>query len=108
MSISIPNTFSAYGSVGGASGAKVSGAGFSVVGGTAGGTPGIYAITLEQPVDATQCAILVSRRGAAAAADETFSVAHTSDTVKTVTCTAAGVATDRDFDFAVLRAPAGS
>lgn len=104
MSINIPNTFGAYGSVNGADGAKVSGAGFA----SARTGAGVYTLTLQEPVDATQCAILVSRRGAAAAADETFSVAHTSDTVKTVTCTAAGVATDSSFDFAVLRAPAGS
>lgn len=103
MSTNIPNTFNSYGSVNGTTGARVSGAGFS----SARSAQGIYALTLDQGVDATQCAILVTRRGAAAAADETFSVAHTSDTVKTVTCTAAGVAADADFDFAVLNCPAG-
>lgn len=107
MSINIPNTFNAYGSVVGATGVRASGAGFSVAGGTGGGTPGIYAITLEDPVDSAQCAIVVTRRGAAAAADGTFGVAHTSDSVKTVTYTQAGVAADTDFDFAVLNCPAG-
>lgn len=102
MSINIPNSFNAYGSVAGGTGNKVSGAGFS----SARSGAGVYQITLEQGVDSTECAILVSRRGAAAAADGTFGVAHTSDTVKEVTYTEAGVAADVNFDFVVLNAPA--
>jgi hypothetical protein len=101
MAIIIPNSFNSYGSVAGGTGTAVSGAGFV----SARTGAGVYTLTLDEPVDSTECAILVSRRGAAAGADETFSVEHTSDTVKTVTCTAAGVATDSDFDFAVLRCP---
>jgi len=108
MSINIPNVVQALGSVVGATGAALGGAGFVSAGGTGGGTPGIYTLTLDQAVDASECAILVSRRGAAAAADGTFGVAHTSDTVKTVTYTQAGVAADVDFDFCVLRAPQGA
>lgn len=100
MSINIPNSFNAYGSVNGA-GARVSGAGFSVASSGA----GVYQITLDQPVDSTECAILVTGRGAAAAADGTFMVAHTSDTVKEVTFTQAGVAAAQAFDFLVLNAP---
>lgn len=103
MSINIPNTFNAYGSVNGTTGLRVSGAGFVAAGGA-----GVYTLTLDQPVDAAECSILVSRRGAAAAADGTFGVAHTSDTVKTVTYTEAGVAAAVNFDFAVLNCPAGS
>lgn len=104
MSINIPNTFNAYGSVKGTSGLRVSGAGFA----SARTGAGVYTLTLDEGVDSSECAILVTRRGAAAPADGTISVDHTSDTVKTVTCTAAGVATDSDFDFVVLNCPAGS
>ena len=101
MSINIPNTFGAYGSVD-AAGAKVSGAGFSV----ASSAPGVNELTLQEPVDATQCAILVTARGATPGFAH---VVHTSDTVKTVNMVdAAGAAQATAFDFAVLRTPAGS
>jgi len=101
MSINIPNTFNAYGSVS-AAGARVSGAGFAAA---ATGT-GVYTLTLDQPVDAAECAILVTARGATPGFAH---VVHTSDTVKTVNMVdAAGAAQDTAFDFAVLNCPAGS
>lgn len=103
MSINIPNVFNSYGSVASA-GTKVSGAGFA----SAKTGTGVYTLTLDQGADAAECACLVSRRGAAAAADGTFGVDHTSDTVKTVRYTEAGVAADVAFDFAVLNCPAGA
>lgn len=103
MSINIPNVFNSYGSVVGGTGAKAAGAGFA----SARTGAGVYTLTLDQGADSAECAILVSRRGAAAAADGTFGVDHTSDTVKTVRYTEAGVAADVAFDFAVLNCPAG-
>lgn len=101
MSVIIPNTFNSYGSVA-SGGAKVSGAGFV----SASSGAGVYQLTLDEAVDATECSILVTFRGAALAADLSVSVEHTSDSVKTVHITAAGVATAQAFDFAVLRCPA--
>lgn len=100
MAVEIPNLINALGSVS-AVGAKVSGAGFSVASSGA----GEYQITLEQGVDAAQCAIVVTPRGAALAADVGYTVEHTSDTVKTVHFTDAGVATNHAFDFAVMNCP---
>jgi len=103
MSINIPNALQAFGSVNGTTGLAVAGAGFVAAGGA-----GVYTITLDQAVDATECAILVTGRGPAAAADGTFTVTQTSDTVKTVNYTEAGVAAAADFDFLVLRCPQGA
>jgi hypothetical protein len=101
MSMNYPNRDLAAGSVAGGTGTAT-----WIAGATSARTgAGVYTLTLDQPTDSTQCSILVSRRGAAAAADGTFSVAHTSDSVKTVTYTEAGVAADADFDFHVIRAP---
>lgn len=66
---------------------------------------GVYTLTLDQGCDANQCAVMLTRRGAAAAADGEFGVVHTSDTVKEVTYTLAGVATDVAFDYHILKAP---
>jgi hypothetical protein len=102
MSIQIPNSFLAYGSVVGASGAKASGAGYT----SARTGPGVYEVTLDQPADATESTCLVSLRGSVGgriAADVA------SDSVRTVrTFDAAGAAADLNFDFAVLASPAGN
>ncbi len=97
-----------YPSIIGAAGSVVSGAGNLWAAGAtaANGGAGITTITLDEPADASACAVLVTERGGAApAADITFQVVHTSDTVKTVNCFEAGVATNRAFDYLVLRAP---
>ena len=101
MSLNYPSIISAAGSVV-SGGAQLWAAGAAA----ANGGVGITAITLDEAADANACAILVTERGGAApAADITFQVVHTSDTVKTVNCFEAGVAADRAFDFVVLRAP---
>lgn len=98
MSVEIPNKLLAYGSVSSA-GAKVSGAGFV----PAQSAKGVYTLTLDEAVDATQCACIALERGATGLI---LSVDQTSDTVKTVNVfTALGAAADSDFDFLVLRAP---
>lgn len=66
---------------------------------------GVYTITLDQPMDATECAVIVTVGvGAAAATDVHARVVHTSDTVKTVTLETlvAGADTDADFCWAVF------
>jgi len=101
MSQNYPSIISALGSVV-SGGAQLWSAGATAVNGGA----GITALTLDEAADAGACAILCTlRAGAAPAADVTFQVVHTSDTVKTVNCFEAGVATNRAFDFMVLRAP---
>lgn len=101
MSIEIPNALLAFGSVS-AAGAKVSGAGFTPA--TTG--KGIYTLTLDEPVDSTECAVLATARDAAA---RICKVAQTSDTVKTVTVVdAANAVQNTAFDFLVLRAPQGA
>lgn len=99
MSIEIPNALLAFGSVKGADGTEVSGAGAT----PARSAKGVYTLTLDQPVDSTECAVLVTARGATTGY---AGVAQTSDAVKTVSMLdAAGAAQDTDFDYLVLRAP---
>ena len=99
MSVEIENSHHAYGAVTGATGAILSGSGFA----SARTGKGIYTLTLDEPVDSTECSIKVSVRGGALGT--TAQVAHTSDTVKTVTTgSAANAAADLDFDFCILRA----
>lgn len=100
MSLNYPNIIGAAG--------KISGAGAVAweAGGAAARTgAGVYTITLDNPADAAQSGVHVTLTGAAAAADLTVNVADTSDTVKTVSITAAGVATDEGFTWMLLRAP---
>lgn len=97
MSINIPNALLAFGSVS-AAGVKVSGAGFT----SAQSGVGIYTLTPDQEVDATQCALLVTARTAGLIA----TAEQTSDSVKTVNMfDDAGAAADGAFDFLLLRAP---
>lgn len=99
MSINIPNTFNAYGSVDGATGTKVSGAGFA----SAQTGPGVYTITLDQPVDSTECVCIATPRTASA---RFVTMVQTSDNVKTVyTVDDAGAATNASFDFVILNTP---
>lgn len=101
MSINIPNSLQAYGSVNGTTGAKVSGAGFA----PARSAKGIYTLTMDQAADAAECAVIATARSATQA---TLTCSQTSDTVKTVTAfDLAGAAVDVDFDFLMLRAPQG-
>ena len=100
MSTEIPNSLNSYGAVTGATGAILSGSGFA----SARTAKGIYTLTLDQPIDSTQCSCQVGTRGGALG--ETAQLAHTSDTVKTVTTgDAADAAADLDFDFTILRTP---
>ena len=100
MSINIPNSLQAYGSVLGSAGTKVSGAGFA----PARSAKGIYTLTLDAAADAAECACIATVRGLTAGY---ATCAQTSDTVKTVsTFDDAGAAADLDFDFLCLRAPA--
>jgi len=80
MALEFPNIVNSAGSVS-SLGAAVSGRGY-VAAATA---PGVYTLTLDQPVNAAQCAVIVTLEGAAPGDDETVTVEHTSDTVKTVT-----------------------
>lgn len=100
MSQNYPNALHAFGSVQGSDGAIVSGAGYA----SARTAKGDYAITLDIPVDATQCSILTTLRGATSGVTR---VVHTSDSVKQVLTFAVDgtTATDLNFDFLVLRAP---
>ncbi len=103
MSQNYPSFVAALGSVIGATGLPLWSSGCVTTGGTGGGTPGIYAITLDQGCDATQCAVIATVRGAVLA---TLEVVQTSDTVKTLTARdVAGVVQDTDFDFIVVKAP---
>lgn len=64
---------------------------------------GVYTMTLDVQVDATQANCQATPRGATTAE---LAVAHTSDTVKTVAAIDnAGAAVDVDFDFIVFRTP---
>lgn len=102
MSQEYPSIINAAGSVVGGTGAALW---------TAGAAPartgaGVYTLTLDQPSDTAACGILITpRAGASPAADITFVVAHTSAAVKTVRMSKAGVPSDVDFDFLVLKAP---
>lgn len=92
----------AAGSVTGATGAAVVARGAA----TARTGAGIYTITLDQACDSTECVLFFTSRTAAVV---DFSYAHTSDTVKTLTTqTEAGVDTDADFDFIVVRISGGT
>ncbi len=63
-------------------------------------------INLDEPVDATECAVLVTLRGATSGI---VRVVQTSDIAKDIKRFAVDgtTATDLDFDFMVLRAPGG-
>jgi hypothetical protein len=62
---------------------------------------GLYVITLDTPVDATESVIFVTPRGAV---PHIVSIEHTTDATKTINiATNAGVAADIAFDFAVFR-----
>jgi hypothetical protein len=68
---------------------------------------GVYTITLDEQVDSTECAVLVTPR---TTADIAASVVQTSDTVKTVnmrTIAAAPGASNCAFDFLVVRTSGG-
>jgi len=87
-------------------------AGCSVVGATGVGTvadgcatartgAGVYTVTLDTPVAASDAIMLATLTSGIAGM---VTIAHTSASVKTVsTWSAAGAAADRDFDFAIFR-----
>lgn len=88
----------ASGSVGNAAGASVSGNQFVT---TARTGAGVYTLTLTEPIDAAECAIIATLRGATV--NQNITVAHTSDAVKTVATAIVAVATDADFDYVIIR-----
>jgi hypothetical protein len=64
---------------------------------------GVYALVLDTPAAAAQCVVQCTNNSAT---DATFQVVHTSDTVKTITTLAAGVASDTvSFTVVVLKYP---
>lgn len=68
---------------------------------------GVYTITLDRALDASECLVACSVRGAANVA---LKVVHTDDLIKTVSSVALAAgqaATDSDFDFAIFRIAAG-
>jgi hypothetical protein len=68
--------------------------------------PGVYTLTLDSDLDATEGSVLIQSMTAGLISY----VADTSDTVKTITFTAAagGAATDAQFAWHVLRKPQGA
>lgn len=99
MSLQYPNIIHAAGSIA-AAGTLLWGAGCSI---TDTGT-GDYRITLDEEVDANECAILVTVRGATSGM---VRVVQTSDAAKDIKMFAVDgtTAADRDCDFLVIRAP---
>lgn len=100
MSANYPNVIHAFGAVAGTNGAKVSGTDFS----SARTAKGDFAVTLDVPVDQTDCAIIACIRGGTSGVSR---VVHTSDAVKQILTFAVDgtTATDLDFAFLVLRGP---
>lgn len=104
MAIAIPNSFNAYGSVDGATGALTSGSGFNASRVSA----GLYTLSLLEPVSSGQGVVIASLRGAGSSIKGALSVEETTDYVKTVRYSENGVPTDVSFDILVLNAPAGT
>lgn len=102
MPIDFPNPIHDAGSIDGTNGARVSGCQFVTPART--GT-GVYTLTLSEGIDAGECSIVATCR--ASAGNSNVQVAQTSDTVKTITCFVAAVATDIDFDFTIMRVGVG-
>lgn len=99
MSLNYPNVIHAAGATTGSSGAAIWQSGAVA----ARSAKGVYTLTLDNPADAAECAVLVTVRGAT---EGYAHVVQTSDTVKTVnTVDNAGAAQDVDFDWLVIRAP---
>lgn len=101
MSQNYPSIIAAIGSVA-ADGTPVWGAGAA----SAKSSTGVYTLTLDQGCDSTQCAIIITKRGAGTKCG--FAVAQTSDTVKTVTSVSlvdGATVTDSEFDYVVYKAP---
>ena len=100
MALEYSNFLWAMGSTA-AAGTAVWIAGASVASGGAGN----YVYTLDSALAADQCCCLANARAAAPAADLTPTWVQTSPTVKTLTWTAAGVATATAHDWVILAAP---
>lgn len=100
MSLQNPDVIGAAGSVG-ADGVAVWAAGFASA--TTGA--GVYTITLDEALDATECAVLVTPR---TTAQLTVAVVHTSDTVKTINFLLVASATNGAFDVLVIKKPHGT
>ena len=95
--------FHAAGSVVGATGVAVAAnnASFARTG------PGVYTATLIQGLFNSEIVGLATLRGGPPAGDVTIVINQTSDTVKTIFVTAAGVPIDLDFDVVFLRVGVG-
>jgi len=99
MAVEIPNSLNCLGAVKGSDGTKLSGAGFS----PNRFAKGVYTLTLDQPVDGSQCSANATLRGGSAGMIE---LEHTSASVKTVkTFDNTGAAADSNFDFQILNCP---
>ena len=104
MAIQIPDFIQACGkwnSTGAGTGAALFEAGGKIT--TAGA--GVYTLTLDAALDSNEGGVFITPVGSAPAADLSWAVEDTSDTVKTIHATAAGVATDSDFMWLVVRGP---
>ena len=104
MSLQNPDFIQAAGkweSTGAGTGNNLSAAGGRIT------TPGagVYVLTLDQDLDANEGGVLITPVGTAPAADLSWAVEDTSDTVKTITATAAGVAADSSFSWMVFKGP---
>lgn len=71
---------------------------------------GVYTVTVPD-IDAADCIVLVTIRGAAGVGS-TCQVVHTSDTVKTIStfdvAAGANVAADHDFDIVIMKVASGT
>lgn len=102
MSQNYPSITAALGSVTGATGVAICGAGAA----SSRTGAGDYNLTLDQGCDASECTIQITPRGAGTPV--VAEVVHTSDTVKQVLLwdSATGaVATDHNFDYEVKKLP---
>lgn len=97
MTITKDNIIHAAGSVDGATGNRVSGGQTVSPARTA---PGVYELTLEDPLDATEGACHITLRGVGPT--NSYSMEWTSDEKITVKTFAAGLAADIGFDYTIL------
>jgi len=67
---------------------------------------GVATLTLDKELDANDCIVIVTARGAAG--NSNVQVAHTSDAVKTISAFVAAVATEMAVDVAVYQVANGT
>lgn len=64
---------------------------------------GVYTLALDQAVGPSEVVCIVTAAGAALGADRVASLEHTSDSLKTIRITQAGVLVDQDFNVSMFR-----